>query len=223
MKKRILLFTGLLALFSKVNAQSSNEDSIFKPVAGEKTFELFINPFSATPITFNNVRLRKFATENKAYRLGGTFGFISQAPNFNLNLSLMSGIEKHFKGTKRLSPYVGGELSILGSFSSSSIKDIGTKVTTKNSGSFSDGSNRSMFGFGLNALVGTDFYVSKHLYLGIEAGYGITVNQILKNVNTVIVDGGVTTTTTTDGNNKFSLGTNLGTNLNGGIRIGFVF
>jgi hypothetical protein len=80
-----------------------------------------------------------------------------------------------------------------------------------------------MFGFGLNALVGSDFYVSKHLYLGIEAGYGITVNQILKNVNTVIVDGGVTTTTTTDGNNKFSLGTNLGTNLNGGIRIGFVF
>ena len=223
MQKNFLLVTSLFVIFSKLNAQSGNEDSVFKPIAGEKTFELFINPFSPTPIKFNDVRLRKFVTDNKAYRLGGTFGFISESPNFNLNLSLASGIEKHFKGTKRLSPYIGGELSILGSFSSSSIKDIGTKVTTKNSGSFSDGSNRSMFGFGLNALVGTDFYVSKHLYLGIEAGYGIIFNKILKNVHTVIVDGGVTTTTTIDGANKFSLGTNLGTNLNGGIRLGFVF
>jgi hypothetical protein len=223
MKKRILLFSSILVLFSKVNAQNSNEDIVFKPIAGEKTFELFMNPFSATPITFNNLRLRKFITENKAYRLGGTFGIISESPNFNLNLSLMSGIEKHFTGTKRLSPYVGGELSILGSFSSSSVKDVGTKVTTKNSGSFFDGSNRSMFGFGLNALIGTDFYVSKHLYLGIEAGYGVTINKMLKNVKTVIVDGGVTTTSTIDGSNKFSLGTNLGTNLNGGIRVGFVF
>ena len=113
MQKNFLLVTSLFVIFSKLNAQSGNEDSVFKPIAGEKTFELFINPFSPTPIKFNDVRLRKFVTDNKAYRLGGTFGFISESPNFNLNLSLASGIEKHFKGTKRLSPYIGGELSVL--------------------------------------------------------------------------------------------------------------
>ena len=223
MKKRIFLTSMLAFAFLKVNAQSNNDENVFKPITGQKTFEVYLNPLSATPITFNNVRLRKFVSENKAYRLGGTLGITNESPNFNFNLALMPGLEKHFAGTKRLSPYVGGELSILGSFSSSSVKDVGTKITTNNSGSFFDGSNRSLFGFGLNALIGTDFYVSKHLYFGIEAGYGLSLNKILKNVKTVIVNGGQTTTTTTDGTSKFTLGTNLGTNLNGGIRFGFVF
>ncbi len=224
MKKRIMLVVSILTLtVSSAKAQTNNEETVFKPVAGQKTFELFVNPLSATPISFNNVRLRKFITENKAYRLGVNLGLTSESPNFNFNLALMPGIEKHFNGTKRLSPYIGGEFLFLGSFSSSSLKDVAKKTTTSTSGSFADGTNRSNLTVGLNALIGTDFYVSKNLYLGIEAGYGLYVISTLGNTTTLAVDGGTTTSSTADGSTALRLGTNLGTNVNGAIRFGFVF
>ncbi len=219
-----MIVASFLALtLSSAKAQTNAEETTFKPVAGQKTFELFVSPLSATPISFNNVRFRKFVAENKAFRFGANFGLTSDSPNFNISLGLIPGIEKHFTGTKRLSPYIGGEFLFLGSFSSSSLRDVDKKITTTTSASFADGSNRSNLTVGLNALIGTDFYVSKHLYLGVEAGYGLYVISTLGNKATVVVDGGATTTTPTDGATAVRLGTNLGTNVNGAIRFGFVF
>ncbi len=219
-----MLVSSILTLtITGLKAQSNVEETNFKPLTGQKTFELFINPLSANPISFSNLRLRKFITDKKAYRLGANLGLSSSMPNFNFNLAIMPGVEKHFEGTKRLSPFVGAEFIFLGSFSSSSVKDIAKKITTTTSGSYSDGSNRSNITTGLNAVIGTDFYISKNLYFGVEAGYGIYVISTLGNTTTVVVDGGTTTTTTTDGNTSLQIGTNLGTNVNGAIRFGFVF
>lgn len=101
-------------------------------------------------------------------------------------IQIRPGFEKHFGGTKRLSPYVGLE-AILG-FGANSLKtdelsivngdDIET-ITVKN-----DITNANNFlpGFTLGAggIAGFDYYVAKDLYLGLEINYAFTFTQVGK-------------------------------------------
>lgn len=173
-----------------------------KPDAGAFTIETQINFQTGTaPINIftPNIRVRYFISEDLALRL--QFAYLSNkmtttvTENFDgtgaegsvdMSSSLFTfrpGIEKHFAGTNRLSPYIGAEINIqMGSaketwdqansdgfnyfYEEGTTADItGDWVTT--SPTWSAGST-----IGLNLLAGLDFYVMENLYIGGELGWG---------------------------------------------------
>ena len=170
----------------------------FKQNEGDLNLELSFDPTSifnaASPgsvFGLQNgfgIKMRKFRSSSSALRLGVDIRFANfvnvtqqqdDATNRlelkdkfnNFGITLRPGIEKHFGGTKRLSPYIGGEL-ILGWQTSTrkSENQNGTAIeeATDKNNSFSDGMR-----FGLGGIAGVDYYVAKKLYLGVELNYSI--------------------------------------------------
>jgi hypothetical protein len=189
----------------------------FKSGSGDKTFEMNFNPLSATPLSLNYIRARFFTSDNFAVRTGVSLALKSNSDSKAFDFALLPGIEKHFEGTEKLSPYMGAELVLAGRFSSSSVTS--NSITTAVKGAWLDGSNTGFFTFGLNALIGTDYYFSKHIYVGIEAGFGLSLISSSDVVTTVTPNGGATTSTTKTGGSNFQFGPNY----NSAIRIGFAF
>jgi opacity protein-like surface antigen len=208
MNRKILLLTFASLLISGVYAQedASNEKT-FKQVSGSNSFELEFDPgtifnSSNTGNLFGlqngfGVRYRRFMTELSAFRIGADISFsnntfITQQADEELDalelktkfnsfgILIRPGYERHFNGTKRLSPYVGGELKI--GYSTSTLKeeqqiDNEVKAIKVKSGSFN---------FGIGALAGLDFFIAKNLYLGLEFTYGIYYTKDLNSKYTDI-------------------------------------
>ncbi|RYD71195.1 MAG: hypothetical protein EOP53_24085 [Sphingobacteriales bacterium] len=221
MMKKLLLTAAVVSLAAGATLA---QDSDFKATAGNKTLEANVNLFGKGDSTIslmnnhlNQIKVRYFMNENTALRLGFNVGIHTETEpgatsgdkttNRSFTLSIMPGIEKHFEGTDRLSPYIGAEVGIaLDSRKTTVVEDGKTFATTGTS----DG-KRGYFQFGLNALAGFDFYVARHLYVGYELGFGV----IVKSDSDVTPDGG----TAEAGNTHFELGPNV---MNG-VRVGFVF
>ena len=176
-------------LFTLATCSLAQETNSFKPGADDYNLEFQFTPFGSSPIGISGIRVRKFQSENIAYRLNLFLSYSSdkiitqqgdslqpELKNTNnvFQIRLRPGIEKHLPGTDRLSPYFGVEL------------DLGFQKTTNKQ-------ERELFtpdpepgevvvdkilnqnGFlrlGLNAIAGFDFYVAERLYLGAELGYG---------------------------------------------------
>ena len=90
---------------------------------------------------------------------------------------LRPGYEKHFDGTKRLSPYIGGELIIgwhTSTFKSESQSAAEIQETISKNFSTSD-----RFSIGIGALAGLDFYIAQNLFLGLEFNYSIQYYKLL--------------------------------------------
>ena len=142
---------------------------------------------------------------------------------------LMSlGVEKHFKGSDRLSTFVGADL-ILGTTKNYSETNTTTNVTgppattsnvvdiTKNTGK-----RQSVFGLGL--LTGADYYIAKKVYLGIELGLQMlsrNEKDLTVTNQTTTVTGAVSTTSQTNAPDKNTF--NFESKVNGGIKIGYQF
>ena len=115
------------------------------------------------------LRARYFLQDQLALRGGLGLGVTSEEVNsqkvsstlFDLGL----GIEKHFSGTRRLSPYVGADLKL-------SLLKADT-----NGGGLHTG-QRDGHAVGLNLLLGADYYVLPKIYVGAEAGLGLHVGSI---------------------------------------------
>jgi hypothetical protein len=93
------------------------------------------------------------------------------------SLALAPGIEKHFDGTDRLSPYVGVEIGY-GMLNRSYAQEYWGSNDLDNIGQlekyivWTQTLAQSATVIGLNLLSGFDFYISDALYLGAEAGLG---------------------------------------------------
>ena len=93
------------------------------------------------------------------------------------SLGLAPGIEKHFDGTDRLSPYVGVEIGY-GMLNRSYAQEYWGSNDLDNIGQlekyivWTQTLAQSATVIGLNLLSGFDFYISDALYLGAEAGLG---------------------------------------------------
>jgi hypothetical protein len=185
------------------SGEETQASKAFKPLAGDVTLEFNFNPFAASPLSFNYLRARYFVEEQLALRTGLMLGIQGGSSFFSLDWGIFPGVEGHFKGTERLSPYIGGELAIAGRASS------GTDIK----GAWPGGSNRGFFNFGINGVAGCDFYFSKRIYMGLEGGFGLSLIS-----NSDIVDT-VSGATTSKGGTTFQLGPNY----NSAIRLGFVF
>jgi hypothetical protein len=182
MKKSLSLL--MLAMFTIGFMQAQD-----KQVAGSQNLEFLVAPLSGNPVSIAGIKYRSFSTESSAIRvtvflgydtstdvsLGGEDGeteFNSTSSSFDI--SVRPGIEKHFTGTDKLSPYYGGELLV--GFSSSSDKEEEydffeeeTYETTVKDG---------MVTFGANAIAGFDYYFAQNVYIGAEMGFGLAFSSM---------------------------------------------
>jgi hypothetical protein len=244
MKKAITTAVLFFTACTFINAQDAVSE--FKPAAGANNLELNFVPLNGKPIQLTYIRYRRFLSPTSAFRLGFGLSFSSTkadsvfASNVTANTTVKStykstkmgwnikpGYEKHFAGTNRLSPYIGAELDIAGQSSKEvtpsgiNAKDELTIVTEK---------NKNKGGFlriGANVLAGFDCYITKHLYLGTEFGFGFQMVNYSKYKMTTAYPASYTTLPTPDPGNPdpSSQGKemNVGPNFNSAIRLGFIF
>ena len=178
--------------------QTNDNSKVFKQTAGSNSFELGFDPgtiFNAsTPgplFDLQNgfgVRYRRFNTALSAFRIGVDITFSSSTQitqqadeEFDLlelkdkyssfGIWLRPGYEKHFNGTKRLSPYIGGELKI--GWQTSTLKSESQSAAEIQETILKNGSFDDRFFIGIGALAGLDFYIAQNLFLGLEFNYGI--------------------------------------------------
>ncbi|HNP18415.1 MAG TPA: hypothetical protein PKL31_08290 [Fulvivirga sp.] len=212
MKK--LLFLFFLCSNHIVNAQTQEEET-YKQQGKEWNVEVNLDPFSANPINISYLRIRRFTTANIAHRLGISVSGETQKPNDDVKLStviinLRPGIEKHFNGTNRLSPYVGGELDLAVKWSKRDVVNQGGQPLK---GAWDqNGQERGYTRIGFNLITGMDVYILKSLYLGTEIGYGF---ELLKNADIEFSNG----QQTIDGGSSLKFGPNF----NSSIRLGYIF
>lgn len=222
MKK--LFIASAVALFGMVQAQ---ED--YKPAAGDVTVDLGVSGgLGNTTINLPNqsfgagpmLKARYFTSDKFAYRATFTLGNSSNTDNSvtnvvteddNFGFGLGFGVEKHFTGTDRLSPYVGGDLMI--AYNSSNDK------TTTSIPSFPvnvvEVKGPNNFGFGVRGVFGADYYFAKRVFLGVEAGLGLMYQS--EGDTTLKATG--SPDVTVDGGSNFNISTSVVT----GVRIGYAF
>lgn len=218
MKK--LFLVGALALFSAVSAQE------FKPTAGDVTVDLGVaGGLGNTTINLPDqgfgtgamFKARYFKTENIAYRGTLFVGNINETdnsvPNFKeeshfYGFGLGFGMERHFTGTERLSPYVGGDV-LLG-YGNGNVKTTNSIANTVD-----ETKGPSIFRFGVRGVFGADYYIAKRVFLGVEAGLGLMYESegdtTFKSTNNPDV--------VTKGGSSFRITPEVVT----GIRVGFAF
>jgi len=167
---------------------------------GEKNLEVQFTPLGGSPIGINGLRFRMFNSESSAIRVGFSVGGSKtqtvntqpgeevgpdgkvQMPELydtekSFNFSIRPGYEKHFAGTDRLSPYVGGEI-IFAMGSETLTREFSGPQTSDDLGDFAKYVTWEMTRkqgtttFGVNGVAGVDFYFVDNLYMGVELGLG---------------------------------------------------
>jgi hypothetical protein len=184
--KKTILFCAMALATSGLFAQ--------KQTGGEKNLEVQFAPLGGSPVSIAGIRLRIFNSEASAIRLsvfaGGTndqtvtlqpgtvAGGDEDRPELydtdkSFSFSLRPGYEKHFEGTDRLSPYVGGELVFSTTTTTTISEDWnGTNARPEEGAVWETTTTDGSTTFGLNLVAGTDFYFADNIYLGAELGFG---------------------------------------------------
>lgn len=124
-----MLLTVALAIAMLYSRAQETENTSFRPAKGSFATELNFNPFKGN-LSFNNVlnqiKGRYFMSPQLALRLGLNVNTLDSTQNYgnpygsqakftsdnrkSASFGLNNGIEHHFKGTKRLFPYIGADL-----------------------------------------------------------------------------------------------------------------
>src|SRR6056297_2396669 len=123
MKKFFLMAAAALLIGSTANAQD-----VFKQQGGEQNIEFLFAPLGGSPIGINGIKYRKFTSASTAIRATVFLGFNSEKDIMfgfadgdqielesvmsEFDISIAPGMEWHFAGTDKLSPYYGGEALI---------------------------------------------------------------------------------------------------------------
>jgi hypothetical protein len=128
--------------------------------------------------------------------------------SFDINL----GVEKHFKGTDRLSTYVGADI-LFGFRSASNESKISspagganpnsviTEINVKGQNGLGNDSNRY---FGLRVVSGADYYIAKKLYLGLELGLSLVSEKTRDLVTDTKITNATTNTVVSDSSTTVS-------------------
>jgi hypothetical protein len=247
MKKRVFFIAALAAAVFTSNDLNAQEDGGMRPAGGEKNIEVNFTPLGGAPISINTLRFRYFMSSDMAVRVGFSLSLAgtssttlaasndpNAAPNTNVELesgtstfglTINPGIEKHFAQTDRLSPYVGAAINFSMTSSTSTGEAFDGSTTApddKIEGETTNGSTT----FGVNLLMGADWYFSKHIYMGTEVGFGFAATS---NADREDKNGGSGAPAKAVPPAKETVATpqpssfNLGPNFNGAIRLGYLF
>ena len=221
----------------------------FKAMKGNFTTELNVNLFQGN-LTFNNalqqIKVRYFTANNMAYRFAlnfnskntksgaaspyGTYAYNNSDERKSTTIGVGFGVEKHFTGTGKLSPYIGAEISLVNKTSSEKI--INNSVETDIDGAWVTSTvqyipnygtyttliydEKAFFRYGLNLVAGFDYYFVKNFYFGYEFTFQF-YNTKYQNINQTTY-GSTNPPPTNSGSETF-----IGPNLVNGIRLGFIF
>lgn len=226
---------GLQQLYLLKRNKKNDDGGLYKTNSG-LSLEVNFSPFSANPIQINYLKAKMFLSDNMAIRLGfelnsysettntvfnpGTTQVIEEAKNSYFIFGLHPGIEFHLEGTDRLSPYYGAEINFAMKSASTDITNVNgvDKTTLSCTGNWVDGSNQAYTMFGLNLILGADYFIAKHLYIGAEVGFGFR-SFSYKDVTIMSSSGSLSNTFTTPGGS----GMDLGVNFNSLFRLGWAF
>tara|TARA_B100000809_G_scaffold263962_1_gene318517 strand:+ start:1532 stop:2287 length:756 start_codon:yes stop_codon:yes gene_type:complete len=251
MKKIAIAFTLVLASTFLVNAQT---DDRLKPVKGDWGFSLNISGIINNIVIENNKDSlgqfnlfgRHYLKDDLALRLGFGVNYLNNN-NFNedsvtlasgnralqavdsttsrFDFKVSVGIEKHLGTTRRLDPYVGADLSIIrigATKVNSNLSQIDVTGTNKERTSLQQDGGA---GFGLGAIAGFNYFLSKNLSLGVEFGYAfnyIKTGGDFSGSNVVTPVSGTETSTSVFG--KLSTTeTSIGATATGGVMLSFFF
>jgi hypothetical protein len=187
MRKFIILFFSI-SLFGNVLAQ--------KPIKGERSAEVNLNfQTGAAAISYDlpaELRFRYFLQDNVALRLrlgmnASSSKYAISNPQGTIISEVVSktgfgftfapGIEKHFVGTKKLSPFMGAQIAM--SLSGGDRKDVSNSGYANPSnnlvieGDYYHSKSGSKFALNLGGYMGADYYFAEHIYLGAEFGIGL--------------------------------------------------
>ena len=224
--KKLMLVVAFAGVASFAFAQ--------KPTAGSRTAEVGLNLQTGTAgISYNvpELRFRQFKSDDMAYRLRVNIGSSSNTDAYDFgtykweaktgtgfNIGLAAGVEKHMKGTSRLSPYMGAEV-MLGfgtGATAETTNGSSSSIANANNGDKYSMTGGSSFSLGLGAVMGADYYVADGVYVGIEYGLGL-FNMSSTGEGETTVNGGAAVKTAT--NSTFGL---FGVT-QGGVRLGYKF
>ena len=224
--KKVLLSLIAVFTFGFINAQDGYSSS-YKPKVGTVTTEVGLSGgLNNANFTVNNLKFRYFLKETIGLRFGLGIGRESDenVNNSNPNNSITTteknsdfqinlGIEKHFRGSDRLSTFAAADLVI-------SLANQSVEVIQQN-GSFNNtkGGGNAGSAFGIRLLTGADYYIAKKVYLGVEAGFSILTGSGADLVTESRGTTGPTTTVTVPGGSS----SDITTQAFGGVRIGFQF
>lgn len=210
MKKLMLLLGIVLTFITPLQAQEGLKD-------GTVSIEVKLYPANEIPIGIDNLRTRYFLNENLAIRLGLfldrekdyyemtndelTTPVTMSLTNKYLIFGVYPGVEMHFPIGERLSPYMGAEMGYLLKSSRSDYVNPffneGDEMTSEGvwlsgfEAYFGGEEAYSVFSLGL--IGGTDIYIYKGLYMGVELGLRYSsfkykdwkVTSVIDNVETV--------------------------------------
>jgi hypothetical protein len=233
--KKLFLFAAAVLLIGFAQAQfkptggSFGMEVQFRPLGYNLIENRNISPFLSTnSINLYGLSARIFCIDQLELRTDLYFGLSSAKEKtkntvigpeeqihtnsttlFGLNL----GVNYHFKGTERISPYVGGVIGF----------GVGNDVEKyTNQGYVANNSSKSKQGgvlVNVAGVTGFNWYIVHGLYLGAEFGLGLEFAKELKTKSEVEV-GGTTTTTTVDPTNS---NIEFGFFANPAIRLGWKF
>lgn len=184
MKKVLGLLVAVMVLTGVAQAQEKQ----FKPESGDFTTELQFAPFAAQPFSEMGLSGRYFFNNRWSLRVNLDFGFngnrnVTEAPDVTLKTSssmfrIAPGFEYHMGNWNRVSVYTGAELFF---------RTSGSKTTRETNDGTSEWKNITQGGdrnghntIGFNALLGTDVYIVKGLYMGAEFRLGFDVDAVKK-------------------------------------------
>lgn len=235
-----------MVTYAQTNTGSTNQETL-KPAAKTLSTELNVNPFNGQ-VNLNNsinqIKLRYFVKADIAVRFGfntnrrdsvssvnnpyGTNGYFYRDERKSTLLAFNVGIEKHFAGTRRLSPYVGADFAISNRTASQTTDNNGSSTTVKNGWATTTVSGSTIITsiqqnaysrYGVNLFTGFDFYIAKHLFFGYEIDFSLSNTQ-WKNAEITQTNQNAVSNSSNVGH---SSSINFGPTLLNGIRIGYTF
>lgn len=184
MKKVLVIAAAALFASSVASAQD-----VMKQTGGEQNLEVLFAPLGGSPVKIGGIKYRKFTSATTAIRGtvflgfssdksvdGGQASIVKDGESLNamktkstFDIQIAPGVERHFVGTDRLSPYIGGEVNL--GFGNSSTK---YEKPNDDNTAFVDGgkTTNGSLSIGATAFAGFDFYFADNIYLGSEIGFG---------------------------------------------------
>jgi len=245
------IYSISIACFLLVASNSIKAQDTLKPLLKGWSTELNFNPFDGS-LSLNNangqIKIRKFLPNDIALRLAftlsykndqskmedpyGTYPIDSKDKRQSFMVAVNFGTEKHFSGTRRISPYIGWEIGLGYKKSKEELENNSNSKTIKGAWQTYElaysGQNyyfttnyieRGFWSAGANVLTGFDFYMAKDFYFGYEIGFGLEYlkySKIVITKDTEFPDSG--TYPDQDGSSW-----KIGPRLVNGIRIGYTF